>query len=58
MYLVLTCMSMPGAGINYKISKSFTFFLEGQGSTIPNVPKSSNTHLSGISALIGIKAPL
>ncbi|WP_148286291.1 hypothetical protein [Curtobacterium sp. B8] len=47
-----------GGGINFKISKSFTVFLEGQGSTIPNIPKNSNTHLSGISALLGIKAPL
>ncbi|GAA3990277.1 outer membrane protein [Mucilaginibacter dorajii] len=47
-----------GAGINYKVSRSFTFYLEGQGSTIPNLPNKSSTHLSGISAMIGIKAPL
>lgn len=47
-----------GAGINYRISKSFVLFLEGQASTIPNLPGSSITHLNGISALIGIKAPL
>lgn len=47
-----------GTGINYKISRSFTIFLEGQGSTIPDLPKNSSTRLSGISALIGIKAPL
>jgi len=47
-----------GAGINYKVSKSFILFLEGQGSTIPNLPQKSSTHLTGISALIGIKAPL
>ncbi|SDP27868.1 hypothetical protein SAMN05428975_0969 [Mucilaginibacter sp. OK268] len=47
-----------GGGVNYKISKSFILFLEGQGSTIPNLPNKSSTHLSGISAMIGIKAPL
>jgi hypothetical protein len=47
-----------GGGINYKISKSFILFMEGQGSTIPNLPNKSSTHLSGISAMIGIKAPL
>jgi opacity protein-like surface antigen len=47
-----------GGGINYKISNSFILFLEGQGSTIPNLPNKSSTHLSGISAMIGIKAPL
>lgn len=47
-----------GTGINYKVSRSFTVFLEAQGSTIPELPKNSATHLSGISALIGIKAPL
>ena len=47
-----------GGGINYKISRSFTFYLEGQGATIPNLPNKSSTHLSGISAMIGIKAPL
>jgi hypothetical protein len=47
-----------GVGINYKISKSFILFLEGQGSTIPNLPNWSSTHLSGISTMIGIKAPL
>jgi hypothetical protein len=47
-----------GGGINYKVSKSFIFFLEGQGSTIPQLPNKSSTHLSGISAMIGIKAPL
>lgn len=47
-----------GGGINYKISKSFILYLEGQGSTIPNLPNKSSTHLSGVSAMIGIKAPL
>ncbi|EHQ26368.1 outer membrane beta-barrel protein [Mucilaginibacter paludis] len=47
-----------GAGINFTVSKAFIFFLEGQGSTIPNLPNKSSTHLSGISAMIGIKAPL
>jgi hypothetical protein len=47
-----------GGGINYKVSKSFIFYLEGQGSTIPELPNKSSTHLSGISAMIGIKAPL
>jgi len=47
-----------GVGINYKISKSFILFIEGQGSTIPNLPNRSSTHLSGISTMIGIKAPL
>lgn len=47
-----------GAGINYKLSKSVILFMEGQGSTIPDLPKNSSTHLSGISILIGIKAPL
>lgn len=47
-----------GAGINFKVSKAFIFYLEGQGSTIPNLPNKSSTHLSGISAMIGIKAPL
>lgn len=47
-----------GAGINYKISRSFILFLEGQAFTIPDLPKNSITHLNGINALIGIKAPL
>jgi hypothetical protein len=47
-----------GAGINFKVSKAFIFYLEGQGSTIPDLPNKSNTHLSGISAMVGIKAPL
>ncbi|WEA00629.1 outer membrane protein [Mucilaginibacter sp. SJ] len=47
-----------GAGINYKISKSFILFLEAQGSTIPELPNKSSTHLSGISTMAGIKAPL
>jgi len=47
-----------GAGVNFKVSNSFIFFLEGQGSTIPSLPKNSNTHLSGISILIGIKSTL
>ena len=47
-----------GAGVNFKISNSFIIFTEAQGSTIPDLPKNSNTHLSGISALIGIKATL
>ena len=54
-----TCLYLnAGAGINYRVSKSFVLFLEGQASTIPNLPKNSITHLNGISALIGIKAPL
>lgn len=47
-----------GLGINYKISKSFILFLEGQVSTIPSIPRNSATHLSGVSVMIGIKAPL
>lgn len=47
-----------GVGLNYKISRSFVIFLEGQGTTIPELPKKSSTHLTGISTLIGIKAPL
>ncbi|WP_158798955.1 outer membrane beta-barrel protein [Pedobacter sp. L105] len=47
-----------GGGMNYKVSKSFIIYLEMQGSTIPHLPNKSSTHLSGISAMIGIKAPL
>ncbi|ASU32837.1 hypothetical protein [Mucilaginibacter xinganensis] len=47
-----------GGGINFKVSKSFIFFLECQGSTIPELSNKSSTHLSGISTMIGIKAPL
>ena len=47
-----------GGGINYIVSRSFVFFLEGLGSTIPGLPNKSSTHLSGISTMIGIKAPL
>ncbi|RKR80346.1 hypothetical protein BDD43_0444 [Mucilaginibacter gracilis] len=47
-----------GGGINFKVSKSFIFYLEGQASTIPQLPNKSSTHLSGISTMIGIKAPL
>lgn len=49
---------IAGAGLNYRLSKTFILFLEGQAATIPDIPKNSATHLSGISALIGIKAPL
>jgi opacity protein-like surface antigen len=47
-----------GAGLNYKLSKWCIIYMEGQASTIPNLPQKSRTHLSGISAMIGIKAPL
>jgi opacity protein-like surface antigen len=47
-----------GGGINYKIGKYFVPFLEGQLSAMPSPGKSSLTHLSGVSMLIGIKASL
>ncbi|MDP4208171.1 MAG: hypothetical protein Q8928_05090 [Bacteroidota bacterium] len=47
-----------GAGVNFKLSKGYIIFLEAQASTIPDLPKSSYTHLSGISVVIGLKAPL
>jgi hypothetical protein len=47
-----------GAGMNFKISNSLIIFMEGQASTIPDLPKNSNTHLSGINAMTGIKATL
>ncbi|AMR33093.1 hypothetical protein A0256_17565 [Mucilaginibacter sp. PAMC 26640] len=47
-----------GGGVNFKVSNAFIFYFESQASTIPNLPNKSNTHLSGISAMVGIKAPL
>lgn len=47
-----------GAGVNYKVGKYFVPFIEGQLSALPNPSRSSLTHLSGVSMLIGIKASL
>ena len=47
-----------GAGLNYKIGKYFVPFIEGQLSALPNPSRSSLTHLSGVSMLVGIKASL
>ena len=47
-----------GTGVNYKVGKYFVPFIEGQLSALPNPSRSSLTHLSGVSMLIGIKASL
>ncbi len=47
-----------GVGINYKVSSSFIFYMETQASTLPQLPDKSKTHLSSLSTMMGIKAPL